>query len=919
MSITIDLSSLADGIYTVDDDGTPGNGISVVRRPNGTILTSFAHPSDALTFISRPGQSINFNVTDSLTTANVTIGSLTDSSQRPDTIQIGNVVTSGAVTLTANNDISEFGSDSGTDIVAGKLFLDAGSGVGLFNAIETQTAQLEAESLTGGINLSNIGNVTIGGAGGTAELRGLFTGTSGNIRLINQGSITLSDTDGLESVHSAANLTLNALGAGADISSNVDRDALSAIGNILLASGQDILFGRAGADFDNDVRAGGSITISAGRDFVIDGFSDLASDDQGLGTNGGVSITAGRNILIDDANGSDASVGVSASASTGSVVLTTGVGGTLVLNANSAAAVFGHNGGVVISADRVQIASDSGIDVSGTGTLTLTTASAGRGIVLGSATDGAVAMELSDAELDRLTAASVTIGSATAGTISVDGALTFVNNNLTLRSGEDILVNASITTPVSLSLVAADNIVQSAGTITTGFFTVTVDNPDLDPAGGIGTLKGILSTTSNLLQGGADGDTLTGNANNNVLNGNGGNDVLQGGGGVDTISGGAGDDTYRIADTLSTLIENPGEGSDTIQILAGGPTVFTLAANFENLTFLNNVQHAGLGNTADNIITGGQGRDQLEGREGNDILVDGGGAVGNEDTLIGGVGNDIYVVGLRGTSTIEAVGEGIDEVRTSQPIYELQPNVENLTMSDNAIHGLVGGNELANVLRGGTGRDDIFGRGGDDTIFGGAGTPNTLSGAQGNDTYVVEAVGDTIIEAVGEGADIVQTALSSFTLPANVEALIYTGSGTFLGVGSSGNNSIVGGANADQLNGLDGDDVLIGGSGADQLQGGNGSDLFRYRGGETGFDRILDFTSGTDKLQISSTAFTQIGALQFVSGAGAAANSANSTFLYDTNTGIVSYDADGNGAGAPVQLAQLNLGLTLNVNDFGFF
>jgi len=153
----------------------------------------------------------------------------------------------------------------------------------------------------------------------------------------------------------------------------------------------------------------------------------------------------------------------------------------------------------------------------------------------------------------------------------------------------------------------------------------------------------------------------------------------------------------------------------------------------------------------------------------------------------------------------------------------------------------------------------------------------------------------------------------------HVETLIYTGSGSFLGIGGSTNNSIIGGAGADSLSGLDGDDLLIGKSGNDQLQGGNGADLFRYLGGETGLDRILDFTANVDKLQVSSASFQPVGTLQFVSGAGAAAVSADVTFLYDTNTGIVSFDRDDTGAGAAVQLAQLNLGPSLTVSDFGVF
>lgn len=435
------------------------------------------------------------------------------------------------------------------------------------------------------------------------------------------------------------------------------------------------------------------------------------------------------------------------------------------------------------------------------------------------------------------------------------------------------------------------------------------------------------ATTFNGWTNGTDTITLLGNdaanaiigsSQNDLIDGGGGDDTLNGGGGSDTLRGGAGNDIFQISNTLGTLIENANEGTDTI-VITSGITVFTLAANFENLTFLGSAQHSGVGNAADNVITGGAGRDELQGLGGNDTLSDGGGAVGNEDTLIGGTGNDIYVVALRGTSTVELAGEGTDEVRTAQPVYELAGNIENLTMSDNATHGAVIGNELANVIHGGTGRDDIFARAGNDTIFGGTGSANTLFGQQGDDLYVIESSGDSVIEFAGEGADTVQTALSTFFLRDHVEALVYTGSGSFLGVGSSTNNSIVGGANADDLNGLDGDDLLIGGSGNDQLQGGNGSDLFRYLGGETGLDRILDFTANADRLQVSSAFFNPVGTLQFRSGAGIAADTANATFLYDTNTGIVSFDRDGTGGAAPVQLAQLNLGLSLTVNDFGLF
>ncbi len=58
--------------------------------------------------------------------------------------------------------------------------------------------------------------------------------------------------------------------------------------------------------------------------------------------------------------------------------------------------------------------------------------------------------------------------------------------------------------------------------------------------------------------------------------------------------------------------------------------------------------------------------------------------------------------------------------------------------------------------------------------------------------------------------------------------------------------------------------------------------------------------------------------VDFVSTGGPVASTTQSTFMYDVNTGIVSYDEDGTGIGAAVQIAQLNTGLTLSASDFIF-
>jgi Ca2+-binding RTX toxin-like protein len=421
------------------------------------------------------------------------------------------------------------------------------------------------------------------------------------------------------------------------------------------------------------------------------------------------------------------------------------------------------------------------------------------------------------------------------------------------------------------------------------------------------------------INGHSAGETIVGTSQNDTINGNGGDDSIDGGGGSNRLLGGTGNDTYLIDTTTDAIIELAGEGTDEVRIVAtSSVTSFTLGANLENLTFLGTAANqVGVGNGADNVITAAGTHATLAGLDGNDRLI----ALnvsGQAHELIGGRGDDTYVIAERASSVIEFANEGIDAVETTSAIYVLGNNLENLTFTNAIAHAGVG-NELANFIIGSTASDELYGREGNDTLDGGSGAANALFGQQGDDRYFIRVAGDSIIEFANEGRDQVtlDSTVSSFTLPANVEDLTSIGGAKTI-VGNALDNQLSGNSGADQIVGMDGNDIIIGLNGADLLQGGNGADQFLYRGGETGFDRILDFVSGTDKIALSAAFFTPTANVAFVTGAGAVANSANSTFLYDTSTGIVSYDDDGNGAGAAVQLAQLNLGQTVVAGDFIF-
>ena len=354
----------------------------------------------------------------------------------------------------------------------------------------------------------------------------------------------------------------------------------------------------------------------------------------------------------------------------------------------------------------------------------------------------------------------------------------------------------------------------------------------------------------NVIRGGAGADNENGSAGNDTLYGNGGDDRLTGGSGNDTLYGGMGDDFYNLVNGTDTIVENAGEGTDTVYTALETSSIAAIA-NVENLVndglYLNVTL---TGNSLDNVITtttDPQAPSEFQGQTYGNDRIDGG--AGN-DTMTAGIGNDIYVVDSLGDKVVENAGEGTDTIETNLATYSLTAlaNIENLKGTSSSGQTLTG-NSGVNAITGGSGNDFLDGGAGADHLAGGA----------GNDVYIVDDAGDTVTENPGEGTDEVRTTLNSYNYVANadLENLTFTGTGNFVGTGNDGANAIAGGAGDDQLygnggadtlKGALGDDVLVGGAGNDTLDGGGGSDTAGYNaeGGPGGVVANLATSTATD-------------------------------------------------------------------------
>ncbi len=392
--------------------------------------------------------------------------------------------------------------------------------------------------------------------------------------------------------------------------------------------------------------------------------------------------------------------------------------------------------------------------------------------------------------------------------------------------------------------------------------------------GGAGddTLTG--SGIEDALYGGADNDSLTGGAANDSLYGGLGTDRAEGGTGDDLIEGGAGADTLYGDDGLDTLLGGSsgdlmygglgedlldgGSSADTIHGGDGADSI--LGGTSGDSLFGGNQNDTIFGGTSDDTISGGGHSDLIHGDDGNDSLL----GDGSADTINGGLGDDVIDGGSSG----------------------------DVLNGEAGADSILGGSS-ADLINGGTENDTIRAGTGDDTVSGGSHS-DLIHGDDGNDSLMGDGSADTIFG--GAGTDFID--------------------------GGSSADVLYGGSSADTIIGGSGSDTIFGGSSGDVMTGGTGNDVFVFDTGiGSAIDTITDFNVTDDTIRLDDSIFAglSLGALAagaFVANAAGAATLASHRIIYDTDSGALSFDADGNGAGASVQFATLSAGLAMTAADF---
>lgn len=382
-------------------------------------------------------------------------------------------------------------------------------------------------------------------------------------------------------------------------------------------------------------------------------------------------------------------------------------------------------------------------------------------------------------------------------------------------------------------------------------------------------------------------------------------------GGVDSINAAAMPDDLALY--LSTEKTSTAGGTAFLTIAAGSLIENALGGDGNDRIE---------GNDADNLIYGMRGNDVLVGGEGADIAGFRGRwadyqitAADGVTTLVGIDGRDVltgFEILRFDDQDIADPSAGILPPDTVAPTLSSSSPADNTTGVSTVSNIVLTFNE---VVRAGRGSIEVFTSEGvllelvevssSAVVFSGKTITLDLASDfdQGASYYVLVDVG-AIEDAAGNPfAGINSATMLNFRTESNLNVITGTSRGDRL-KGTDGSDRLEGLAGSDTLNGNLGDDVLVGGLGKDVF-------IFDTPLGSGNIDVIEGFNVRDDTIRIDKAIFTRFlrdGTLLsnfFRANEGGVAMDADDYILFDTTSGKIYYDADGNGLGEAVQFAML--------------
>lgn len=344
-----------------------------------------------------------------------------------------------------------------------------------------------------------------------------------------------------------------------------------------------------------------------------------------------------------------------------------------------------------------------------------------------------------------------------------------------------------------------------------------------------------------------------------------------------------------------TRIDGANEGSDAHEIVLGSEGVDYATMRLGDDTVY--------GNGGNDLLIGHGGADYLDGGEGDDIFVIGGFGSGVQGTTSKADDGNKEWIATGAKHDVIVGGDGVDTLRITTGIGANTKANGTVVLNDANFQSM----EVVQV--GGTvGRLNVENTDlqllNDHYYFKANGTVADLSNTLGNN-------GGTINNVVVDASGVTANGLR-FEGNANQQTFIGTTQADVF-VGNGGNDTLTGGAGAD---------TFVFGKVYEQVVTGSSTTVQTYTNTAfnlTGVDTITDFTSGTDKIELHLDQYSQLAGFNSsmlrVNSTGTAQD-ANDYLVYNTTTKTLSYDADGNGSGAKVDIAILTGVNTLSTSDF---